>query len=316
LPFFIFLIVFILSLFSTAQVDIPEEPYLTIGGDDFTPFFRPLDLAMDDEGNVYILTKDENEIMKFDRHGDLLSRYGGKGQAPGEFGRPRGILFSGGMIWVIDMDGNNVTLFKNDTYLDRIKLGNTPFSIAQSGSQVCIAPVGLKDEFFLFNLDGTLHKTFRVSEGVVEPPYDEKQTLWLMFKIAALRNDEILLGFSWMTKLAKVNKDGDFIDYWDVGDYYFNHVAQTQAGAVPIYFSAVAFAEGPLGNLWVASCYEKKRECGILYQFDMTTKKPVGRKDFNGHIRVIHFFQNKTILAITHGDDRTELFKMKTPTIP
>ncbi|MFC1564469.1 6-bladed beta-propeller [candidate division KSB1 bacterium] len=47
--------------------------------------YQPQDVALDSEGNVYILDKGNFRIQKYDRNGKFILSFGKKGQGPGEF---------------------------------------------------------------------------------------------------------------------------------------------------------------------------------------------------------------------------------------
>ena len=55
-------------------------------------FSQIRNLAVDDEGNIYVLDRKECQIKIFDKHGKFLQIFGKKGQGPGELNRPSGIL--------------------------------------------------------------------------------------------------------------------------------------------------------------------------------------------------------------------------------
>jgi hypothetical protein len=79
--------------------------------DENVAFNHPSDVAVDKEGNVYVLDTGNARIQKFGPDGKYLSTIGGKGQGPGEFMLPDGIDF--------DRNGNLVVA---DSAQSRIKL--------------------------------------------------------------------------------------------------------------------------------------------------------------------------------------------------
>ena len=58
------------------DVNTDDERYL---------FIRPADVVVDEEGSVFILDAGNHMVKKFDREGNYLSSFGGKGIGPGEF---------------------------------------------------------------------------------------------------------------------------------------------------------------------------------------------------------------------------------------
>ncbi len=57
-------------------------------------FSQVRNIAVDDEENIYVLDRKEVHIKVFDKHGEYLRTFGKKGQGPGEFNIPSGILIT------------------------------------------------------------------------------------------------------------------------------------------------------------------------------------------------------------------------------
>ena len=68
--------------------------------DEHLAFNYPSDVAVDAQGNIYILDAGNTRIQKFDQDGKYLATIGRKGQGPGEFISPSGLD--------LDEDGNLV----------------------------------------------------------------------------------------------------------------------------------------------------------------------------------------------------------------
>jgi len=66
------------------------EKDLSIGreDDDNYLFYDPRNIAVDEQGNIFILERGNCRIQKFDKNGKYLQTIGKKGQGPGEFERP------------------------------------------------------------------------------------------------------------------------------------------------------------------------------------------------------------------------------------
>jgi len=79
--------------------------------DENVAFNYPSDVAVDKDGNIYILDSGNARIQKFGPDGKYLATIGGKGQGPGELMLPDGIDF--------DRDGNLVVA---DSAQSRIKV--------------------------------------------------------------------------------------------------------------------------------------------------------------------------------------------------
>ncbi len=110
------------------------ETDLTIGGDgdDSTIFYEARRMAVDEEGNMYVLDSGNHRIQKFDDEGNFLQTIGKEGQGPGEFENLSAIfLADDGTFYAAD--GMRMHRFKQDgTFLSSIPLTNriTDFWIA------------------------------------------------------------------------------------------------------------------------------------------------------------------------------------------
>lgn len=68
-------------------LELELERELVLGGrpgDPHDDFFRPIDLAVDDDANVYVFDGGHREIRVFDAAGEWLMTLGGEGRGPGE----------------------------------------------------------------------------------------------------------------------------------------------------------------------------------------------------------------------------------------
>ena len=78
-------------------------------------FSFPKDLALDSEGNVYVVDSQNNRIQKFDPEGNLLTAWGSFGQEPGQFSEPWGIAVdSEGFVYVADTWNHRIQRFTSD----------------------------------------------------------------------------------------------------------------------------------------------------------------------------------------------------------
>jgi len=71
---------------SNKKIDFIDD--LSIGeetGKDYLMFRDKLDVAVDSEGNIYILDIGNQRILKFDKKGEFIWEAGRRGQGPGEF---------------------------------------------------------------------------------------------------------------------------------------------------------------------------------------------------------------------------------------
>ncbi|MEE8605115.1 MAG: NHL repeat-containing protein, partial [Candidatus Aminicenantaceae bacterium] len=66
-------------------------------------FYMPSDIAVDEEGNVFVLDSGNHRIQKFDPQGNFLASFGRRGQGPGEFQYPQSLdIDKNGFMYISD----------------------------------------------------------------------------------------------------------------------------------------------------------------------------------------------------------------------
>lgn len=85
-------------------------------GDDSLHFNKPTDVAVADDGSIYVSDGYGNSrIVKFSKQGNYLFSWGSHGDKPGEFNTPHAIdLDSKGNVYVADRENNRVQEFTGD----------------------------------------------------------------------------------------------------------------------------------------------------------------------------------------------------------
>jgi DNA-binding beta-propeller fold protein YncE len=78
-------------------------------------FNFPRDVAVDDDGNIFVADSDNFRIQKFDSSGGYLDQWGVSGTGNGEFGTPTLIEYApDGYLYVGDWGNNRVQIFDTD----------------------------------------------------------------------------------------------------------------------------------------------------------------------------------------------------------
>lgn len=174
----------------------------------------PRGMTVDDDGNVYVVELDRNQINKFDSDGTLLKTWGGEGSGDGKFKSPYGIaLDSSGNIYVTDTGNKRIQKFDfNGDFITKWSGGadyyfESPAAIAvDSDNKVYVADCFSK-LIQKFDSDGGFIKSWG---GVGEDEGKFKNPIGL-----ALDSDNnIYVADSHNYRIQKFDSDGDFIKSW------------------------------------------------------------------------------------------------------
>jgi DNA-binding beta-propeller fold protein YncE len=88
------------------------------GDDEEGTLDKPTNVAVDDDGYLYVSDTLNNRIQMFDADGEFVGMFGKQGVEPGNFARPKGVAIDGdGHIWVVDANQNRVQVFDKKGHL-------------------------------------------------------------------------------------------------------------------------------------------------------------------------------------------------------
>jgi hypothetical protein len=76
------------SVYGEITFELEEDLSIGREDDDNYLFYDPRNIAVDEQGNIFILERGNCRIQKFDKNGNYLQTIGKKGQGPGELERP------------------------------------------------------------------------------------------------------------------------------------------------------------------------------------------------------------------------------------
>ena len=80
----------------------------------FGQFYKPFDISLDSNGNVYVADSGNHRIQKYSQDGEFLASYGRKGQGPGEFQIMGGIAVDNeGQMYVTDRSTNRLKVLSS-----------------------------------------------------------------------------------------------------------------------------------------------------------------------------------------------------------
>lgn len=151
--------------------------------DDNFAFYFPSDIALDSEGNLYILDSGNHRVQKFSPEGQYITTIGNQGQGPGEFVYPLSLdVDSKGYLYISDPGNQRVQVLKPDGKdYKTISFAQDPAGIlrvAESGLMI----MGRGTGFFSFSLPSVeenkeLPKIIRVlnSNGVLARDFGKQR---------------------------------------------------------------------------------------------------------------------------------------------
>ena len=98
---------------------------------------QPNDVVVSRAGDIFIAQghtpgpRGDARVLKFDRTGRLVTSWGGKGKAPGQFEVAHGIAIDGqGLLWVADRENQRIQVFdQNGTFIREMKYAGLPCSV-------------------------------------------------------------------------------------------------------------------------------------------------------------------------------------------
>jgi tripartite motif-containing protein 71 len=106
---------FVVLLAVPAMADSPVPAFSTAWGtygSGAGNFHSPFGIALDNNGNVYVVDEMNDRVQKFTHKGQFLLEWGGTGSAPGQFSAPTGIAVdNAGVVYVTDTDNNRIQKF-------------------------------------------------------------------------------------------------------------------------------------------------------------------------------------------------------------
>lgn len=118
--------------------------------EDVTAFREPTDVGWDSAGNIYITDGYVNSrVVKLDRNGRFLKKWGTKGTAPGQFITPHQVVVDASdRVYVSDRGNQRIQVFDTDgTFLKQITVAEVRASLPDSseatqlfGCAMCITP--------------------------------------------------------------------------------------------------------------------------------------------------------------------------------
>jgi DNA-binding beta-propeller fold protein YncE len=134
--------------------------------------FFPTGVAVNKEGNIYVVNSFNFRYDIFDPDGKFIRSIGGHGDRPGMFARPKALDFdSDGNVYVTDAAFNNFQIFdKDDTILLFVGLGGTIPGAFQNIYSIYID----KTNDYIYTTDQT-NKRIQIFQYISDARWEEEQ---------------------------------------------------------------------------------------------------------------------------------------------
>ena len=146
-------------------------------------FNEPNDLAFGRNGDLFVVqghtpgTRGDPRVLKFDKNGNFIKSWGGKGTEPGKFEVAHGIAVDAkGLLWVADRENQRIQVFDQDgQFVREMKYAGLPCGM-QIGDQYVYMVNGFTGQLLRLDLNGNvLAATGKPGKGLGE--FGEAHTL-------------------------------------------------------------------------------------------------------------------------------------------
>ncbi|MCP4727608.1 MAG: hypothetical protein GY863_21390 [bacterium] len=239
--------------------------------------FRPPDISMDSEGNIFILDAGNYKIKKFDRNYKFIFSIGNKGQGPGELTGPSSVdILPDGNIVINDRASRRVNIFEKDgDFINSFRNeGKSPDRlIALNSGEIAVyylmkqVPDGEGDAPMLVSVLDTKGNVLR--EFVQARKYDDPGTnFWCnSITMAGDASDNIYVNFEAQNRIEKYSSTGDILfradrtlDYEETPEIIKEDVSDSQGTLVALKYNS--FSRGiqvdGKGRIWSSTLKRQK----------------------------------------------------------
>jgi hypothetical protein len=209
-------------LYGEIIFDLEEELSIGNENDENCIFYRGLDVAVDNEGNIFALDNGYIRIQKFDKNGRYLMTIGRKGQGPGEFQGLSGAFIDSKSNFYVNQ-GRSISVFDNNgKYIKSIPLGAHiySFGITSDGNIIAttssINPGKTSEDLIFFDSAGKRLKTLATFPNVRVVPAGGialgARNSWAFYLSFCPITEKIAAyGFSSEYKLYLIDSSGDVV---------------------------------------------------------------------------------------------------------
>ncbi len=266
--------------------------------DESVAFNLPSDVALDKNGNIYILDSGNHRIQKFSPDGRYLATLGRKGQGPGEFVYPESIAIDeSGNILVSDPNNQRIQVLTPEGKEARTirMIDEQPGIVRLAGSGRMVMAAGSRMMMFSGDEEEpkALPKLIKIfdAQGVIQKELGEPRDYNNLLlnrtgngvQFALDGKDNVYLAFSYQNRVEKFSPEGTPL--WRA-DRELNYSTEPrdkgkmerQGGNVSIQgprlnTCSVGIAADSQGRIWVASLQRQLKEeeqAGMRVQMTMS----------------------------------------------
>jgi hypothetical protein len=181
-------------------------------------FFRPYDVDIDIDGNIYILDTGNCRVQKFDSESDFVLTFGNKGQGPGEFVSPNSMQIINNRIYINDLSNSVINVFDlKGNYLEGIKKKKAPYLfqvLSDNNIAVYYQDLVIDENTgapkLLNIIDTDRNEIIRFGEP---RKYEDLilQTVGNVFHLTADAEDNLYIAFSAQNKIEKYSENGELL---------------------------------------------------------------------------------------------------------
>jgi len=153
-------------------------------------FKKPVDVAVSDSGDIYVLDKLLSQVVVFDKEGKIKITFGSKGSAPGKMYSPESIALSRNEeLFVADTANNRILVFKTNGQFDYVigSYGTKPGEFVMPNC-VAVNPSGYifvadkrNKTLSKFTPKGVFLNNYALEQGPDDILFDTQNNLYVLF---------------------------------------------------------------------------------------------------------------------------------------